>query len=240
MPKAVCRLALLPVAMVLLTTCTIRNIETHSPIATVFKSPIPLADPTVSVSPVPTQTPLPPPTSTPASTSTPLPQVPIAADWLTYTHKSGVSIQYPANWQVSAYPSYSSVVFGIQLDEALIPGYRVVLDVYDRSHKDRAIADPYTWQPNEGGYEVHWAKPISIEAASGLEFVWGLYYDHRWDTRPELYAIYYSEKYELDVRLSTPIDDGSIGLIETNGFTDTIPSRFLVFEHMMKSVKINH
>ena len=49
----------------------------------------------------------------------------------------------------------------------------------------------------------------------------------------------YSEKYELHVRLSTPIDDGSIALIETNGFTDTILSRFVVFEHMMKSVKIN-
>ena len=239
MPKAVFRLALLLTAMVLLATCTIRKIETDSPSATVFKSPIPLVDPTAFVSPVPTQTPLPLPTSTPAPTSTPLPQVPIATEWLTYTHESGVSIQYPANWQVNTDPSYGTVVFGIRLDEAFIPSYRVVLDVYDRSHKARAIANPYTWQPNEGGYEVHWAKPISIEAASGLEFVWGPYYDHRWDARPELFAIYYSEKYELDVRLSTPIDDGSIGLIERNGFTDTIPSRFVVFEHMMKSVKIN-
>jgi hypothetical protein len=239
MPKAVFRLALLLTAMVLLTTCTIRNIETDSPIATVFKSPTSLVVPTAFVSPIPTQTPLPLPTSTPAPTSTPLPQVPIATNWLTYTHESGISIQYPANWQVTSNPSYGTVVFGVQLNEAFIPSYRVVLDVYDRSHKDRAIANPYTWQPNEGGYEVHWAKPISIEAANGLEFVWGPYYDHRWDTRPQLHAIYYSEKYELDIRLSTPIDDGSIALIETNGFTDTIASRFVVFEHMMKSVKIN-
>ena len=239
MPKAVFRLALLLTAMVLLTTCTKRNIETNSPIATVFKSPIPRADPTASVSPVLMQTPFPPPTSTPAPISTPLPQVPIATDWLTYTHKSGVSIQYPANWQVSADPTYNIVEFGIQLDEAFIPSYRVVLDVYDRPRPDRAIANPYAWRPNEGGYKVHWAKPISIEAASGLEFVWGLYDDHRWDARPELYAIYYSEKYELDLRLCASIDDGSIGLIETNGFTATIPSRFAVFEHMMNSMKIN-
>jgi hypothetical protein len=239
MPKAVFRLALLLTAMVLLTTCTIRNIETDSPIATVFKSPTSLIAPTAFVSPIPTQTPLPLPTLTPAPTSTPLPQVPIATEWLTYTHESGVSIQYPANWQVRSNPSSGIVVFGIQLDEAFIPSYRVVLNVYDRARKDRAIANPYAWQPNEGGYEVHWAKYISIDSASGLEFVWGPYYDHRWDTRPELYTISYSEKYELDVRLSTPIDDGSIALIETNGFTDTIASRFVVFEHMMKSVKIN-
>ncbi len=239
MPKAVFRSVLLLTAMVFLTTCTTRSSETISPIPTVFESPLAFVDPTVFVSPIPTQTALPLPTSRPAPTSTPLPQVPIATEWLTYTHESGVSIQYPANWQVRSNPSYNTVVFGIQLDEAFIPSYRVVLDVYDRSHKDRAIANPYTWQPNEGGYEVHWARPISINVASGLEFVWGSYYDHKWDTRPTLNAIYYSEKYELDVRLSTPIDDGSIELIETNGFTDTIASRFVVFEYMMKSVEIN-
>ncbi len=239
MSKAVFPFVLLLIAMVFLTTCTTKSSETISPIATVFKSSLPFVSPAVFVSPIPTQTALPLPTSSPAPTPTPFPQVPIATGWLTFTHESGVSLQYPANWQVRSNPSYNMVVFGIQLDEGFIPSHRVVLDVYGRSHKDRAITNPYTWQPNEGGYEVHWANPISIAVASGLEFVWGSYYDRKWDTRPTLYAVYYSEKFELDVRLSTSIDDGSIKLIETNGFTDTIASRFAVFEHMMKSVYIN-
>jgi hypothetical protein len=238
MPKTVFRFVLLLTALVFLTTCTTSRSETISPIATVFESPVPSVNLTAFASPIPTQTPLPLPTSTPASTPTPLAQVPIATEWLTYTHESGVTIQYPANWQIRSNPTYGQVVFGIQLDEAFIPNYRVVLDVYHRPLKDRAIANPYTWQPNEGGYEVHWAKPISVDEASGLEFVWGGYYEHKWDTQPTLNAIYYSERYELDVRLVTSIDDRSIELIETDGFTDTIASRFGVFEHMMKSLEI--
>ena len=180
--------------------------------------------------------------ASPLATAAPTPilQVPVVSEWLTYTHESGVSVEYPAQWQVQPNPPAGTVLFGIQLDEAYIPSHRVILDVFDRPLKDRAITDPYTWQPNSGGYEVQWAKPISVENASGLEFVWSSYPDQTGQISPSfLQANYYSDEYELDIRLSTSIEGDSLELIETIGITDTIASRFAVFEHMVNSVKVN-
>jgi len=223
----------------ILYACMSTTDVTISPIATFPTSPSPRVSPTVLPYPVTTQSSQPLPTLTPVPTATPIPQPPVATDWLTYTHAGGVSVQYPANWQANPNPGYNYVDFGIGVDLKSAPNYWVRLDIYHRPAKDRAITNPYTWQPRDGNDEVHWAKPISIDAATGLEFVWGDYYDHRWDIRPTLNAIYYSETYELDIRLSTFFDDRSIELIETIGFTETISSRFGVFEHMVQSVKIN-
>ena len=106
--------------------------------------------------------------------------------------------------------------------------YNVRVDVYDRPIKDKALADPHTWVPNEGRYEIRWEKPISIENANGLEFIWGI--PNATQTSQVgglLIAIYYSEQHALEVRLQTD--------------ADTIPTgsnRFSIFEHMVQSVRI--
>jgi len=99
------------------------------------------------------------------------------------------------------------------------------VDVYHRPIKDKAIADPHTWVPNEGRYEVLWERPISIENADGLEFIWGIPAENQ--IGGFLIAIYYSELHELEVRLST--DAASI---------PTESDKFDVFEYMVESVRI--
>ena len=104
--------------------------------------------------------------------------------------------------------------------------YNVRVDVYDRPVKDRAIADPHTWGPNEGSYEILWEKPISIENADGLDIIWGIPNVTN-QIGGVLLAIYYSEQRELQVNLRTD--------------ADTIPTdtnRFSIFEHMVQSVRI--
>lgn len=87
------------------------------------------------------------------------------------------------------------------------------------------MTDPHSWGPNEGGYEVLWEKPISIQDADGLEFIYGIPSDN--PVSGWLTAIYYSEKHGLEVRLDS--------------FADTIPTesnKYNIFEHMVKSVRI--
>lgn len=94
------------------------------------------------------------------------------------------------------------------------------------------------WKRNEGEYEVRWEKPISIDGAEGLEFVWGAVRDNRWDTAPSLNAIYYSEQHELDIRLSTYFNLGYMEISQAPGFADIISSKFSIFEHMVHSVHL--
>jgi hypothetical protein len=202
-----------------------------------------LSTPASTAKPVPTNTISAPPTLTTVPTTIPttIPPFPITRDWLTYVHPNGVSIQYPKNWQIEPNPKYYYVDFRLaDSEEIILSNYRIRLEVFARSPKDKESTNPYNWQPNEGGYEVHWAKPISIDSASGLEFVWGSIrqYDHTWDSKPYLYAIYYSEQYELAISLWTIFDSESLDLVATNGFTNTISSRFNVFEYMAQSIQI--
>ncbi|MEJ5309155.1 MAG: hypothetical protein WHX52_05250 [Anaerolineae bacterium] len=113
------------------------------------------------------------------------------------------------------------------------------MEVYNRPRKERAITDPHSWEGNEGGYKVHWEKKISIESAEGLEFVWGAVLDNQWDTAPSLEAVYYSEQYELDIRLSTAFDIPYLELMQSSDPAGAISARFGIFEHMVQSIRIN-
>ena len=225
-----------------LAACTVPSpFISQIPLPSTLSTPTPVnvTSPTATKLPAPKPSPIPSPSPSPSPlpTATFAVSAPIAIGWSTYTHYNGLSVQFPVNWLVDVQPN--DVVYFAHPDaKTLGPNYTVRLEIYSRPLKDRAYANPYTWQPNEGGYEVRWAKPISIDAAKGLEFVWGAYDGGQWYGRPSLDAIYYSERYELDVRLDTYIDNETLKLLNTGNFTVAIPSRFGVFEYMVNSVRL--
>lgn len=137
--------------------------------------------------------------------------------WATYKFSAGVTFEYPSEW----------IIISQDVNWVWFSGYgeNVRVNVYDRPAERKAVANPHTWGTNEGGYEVLWEKPISIENAAGLEFIWGQPSNDQ--IAGYLYAIYYSEQHELDVRLSTDSDTITID-------SDT----FRAFEHMVQSVRI--
>jgi len=152
-----------------------------------------------------------------------------------------VAFQYPVGWQVRITRELADEISGTfespSYDAILAPNYhRVRFNIYDRPFEQRDVANPSTWQPNEGGFEVLWAKPITITAAGGVEFVWGSHWQQ--EAPPRLYAIYYSEQYELDIRLSTAMDNESLQIAKTRGFTDTVAARFAFFEHIVDNIRI--
>ena len=155
-------------------------------------------------------------------------------DWVTYVFTAGVSVEYPSGWAI-----VPSVYDFVDFRPPTGGNYSVRLEVYDRPLQNRATADPHSWEGNEGGYEVHWEKPISIQNADGLEFIWGVIRDNQWEGLPFLMAVYYSEQYELDVRLTTAFDSQSAEMAQTLGLTDTISTNFGIFDHMVQSVHIN-
>jgi hypothetical protein len=210
------------------------TVMTTTPLVT--ESPTLLASPTIPVQPTVISTFNPYPEPIPTQTLIPVPPPPVATSWLTYTHLSGVSLQYPADWQVEGDNPMELVVFHPSGASGGIS--RMVLRIYDRPLEERVVTDPYTWQPNEGGYEVQWAKPISTLEAEGLQFAWGRYSNaDGWQAT--LMAIYYSEPNELDIRLSTELDYESLQLVESVGFDEVIATRFQVFEQMAQSIVIN-
>jgi len=139
--------------------------------------------------------------------------------WTTFTFDAGVSFAYPSTWTIISSQGDSVEFSGF----SSIPYLRV-----EANHlpiEEKAIGDPHSWQPNEGGYEILWEKPISIENAKGLEFIWGTPADDQLSAM--LIAIYYSEQHELEVRLSTNSER-----------TPSESDSFNVFEYMVQSVRI--
>lgn len=152
------------------------------------------------------------------------------ATWLMFTHEMGVSIKYPADWNSEF--SADRAVF-------LSPdGSRILWEIYPRPLSERALTDPNTWVPNQGGYEIHWSKEISIPHAEGLEFIWGVYQGNAWDVAPQLMAVLYSEESELDIRLSTFFDSEIMAKLDEEGPDRTISTHFEVFEQMLQSMQI--
>jgi len=200
------------VLIVVLTACSAES--TDLPTKPTFND---ATEPEIStvVSPIATVAPIPTPTDIVVVQPT-LEEI----KWATYIFGVGVSFEYPEDWIVR-YSQEDSVEF---LGFPHLP-YNVRVDVYHRPIKDKAIADPHTWVPNEGRYEVLWERPISIENADGLEFIWGIPAENQ--IGGFLIAIYYSELHELEVRLST--DAASI---------PTESDKFDVFEYMVESVRI--
>jgi hypothetical protein len=152
------------------------------------------------------------------------------AGWLIYTHELGVSIKYPVDWS-SEFTADGAIFLSPD-------GSRILWEIYPRPVSERASTDPNTWVPNQGGYEIHWSKSISIPDAEGLEFIWGTQLGNSWGVAPQLMAILYSEDAELDVRLSTFFDIEAIATLEEEGPDPTISKHFEEFEQMLQSVQI--
>jgi hypothetical protein len=177
------------------------------------------------------------PVHTPQATITALPTA--ATKWSTYVFTEGVSVEYPAGWIVTPYTTLSLVDFSSTAEKYDPMMFTVRVELYLRPMADHEITDPHSWENNEGGYKVHWEKPISIESAEGLEFMWGVIQQGQWWTPPSLNAVYYSKLYELDVRLKTSFDRENIELITMADLPESMAARVTVFEHMVQSVRFN-
>ena len=177
------------------------------------------------------------PVHTPPATVTALPTA--VTSWSTYVFPEGVSVEYPTGWIVTPYTTLSLVDFSSTAEKYDPLMFTVRVEVYLRAMADREITDPHTWEDNEGGYKVHWEKPISIEGAEGLQFVWGVIQHGQWWTPPSLQAVYYSELYELDIRLTTFFDRENIVVATMVDLPESIAARVSVFESMVQSVRFN-
>jgi hypothetical protein len=198
--------------VVALTACTVKS--TGLPIGSTFNSATKPAtsivvSPTITLASVPT----------PAEIVVTQPAL-RKMKWATYVFDAGVSFQYPADGIVVS-SQEDSVEF---LETPYLP-YNVKVNVYHRPAKDKAVTDPHSWGANEGGYKILWEKPIAIEGADGLEFIWGIPADKK--IGGVLYAIYYSKQRELEVRLRTDAD-----------IVPDKSNKFGVFEYMVQSVQI--
>ena len=169
--------------------------------------------------------------------ATPTPAYPLVTAWQVHHSSDGIDIEYPADWQVEVNEAHKKTCFSLSPNDPAMPNFRICLEVYDRPLSDRRIADPFSWPPNDAGFVVGWSQPIAIEAAEGVEFLWGDHDDLARFVPASLPAIYYSETFELDVRLMTDVDPESRSLFMTGGY-EGIAARFAVFEHMAQSIRI--
>lgn len=176
------------------------------------------------------------PFNTPPATVTVLPAT--VASWSTYVFAEGISVEYPTGWIVIP-AAFSDVDFSSTAEKYDPLLFTVRVEVSLRPIADGEITDPHSWEDNEGGYKVHWEKPISVEGAEGLEFVWGVIQHGEWWTRPSLQAVYSSELYDLDVRLTTYFARENIELAKMVDLPESIATRVTVFEHMVQSVRFN-
>ena len=202
-------------------------------LTTIPTSTVPVEASTESPLILPSSTPV----RTPQATVTALPKT--VTSWSTYVFTEGVSVEYPTGWIVTPDKTLSLVDFSSRAEKYDPLMVTVRVEVYLRPVADRETTDPHTWEDNEGGYKVHWEKPISIEGAEGLEFVWGVIQHGQWWTPPSLQAVYYSELYELDVRLKTSFDREYIELATMVDLPKSIAARVTVFEQMVQSVRFN-
>ncbi len=177
------------------------------------------------------------PTATLAATAVPCPVPTAIPAWHAYQFPNGVVADYPAGWAVEPgdVPLDPSSAWFRPADPTQRP---VGVEVYHRPLAERGVSDPYTWQPNEGGYEVHWSQVVQSDGLDGILFVWGVRRDSAWETPPWLMAILYSPQHELEVRLTTEFTPSDVGLAHTVGLADVVAGQFGDFVHMVASVRI--
>lgn len=161
--------------------------------------------------------------------------------WPVFMFPEGMSVDYPAGWllEPSTYDETQHSVWFVAPETA---GPSVSFEMYHRPLQEMDIADPFTWQPNEGGYQVYWSGPITtVQGLVGIEFVWGAYSEGEgtWDAPPQLMVIYYSSEYEMDVRLITQLAP-TLDLAETTSLTETVAAQFGSFHRMAERAPVPH
>jgi hypothetical protein len=205
-----------------------------------------------TATPVPTQTQLPSATvSSPPTQSVPWTPVPLSViEWIRYEHdKSGVTVEYPSDWCTihlrgdedwNEYTDYHISYFGPPECESwrgLVQEYPgVILEIYRRPLQSRSVTDPHTWQPNEGGCKVQWERPVSVPNAEGLQFVWAS--DDFDGPCRTVMTIYYSQSFELEIRLSTDIPPAVWEKAISEGFEEAVASDYAILDYMSRSIRI--
>jgi len=160
-----------------------------------------------------------------------------APAWLAYRFASGVTLEYPASWavEVGDAPGGPESAWFRPGDPSL-PA--VGVDIYHRSLAEQSVADPHTWQPNEGGYDVRWSQAVKADDLKGILFIWGALLEGEWDGPSWLIVIYCSPDHELDIRLTTEFTSIDPEQAETIGLAEIVTTRFAEFRHMIESVQI--
>jgi hypothetical protein len=160
--------------------------------------------------------------------------------WPVFMFPRGMSVDYLAGWFCEP-NTYDENQHSVGFYPPETDGLPVVVEMYHRPLQERETANPFTWQPNQGGYQVHWSRPITtVQGLVGIEFVWGAYSEGEktWDAPPQLMVVYYSAEHELDVRLTTSFDKPALDLLETSSPTETVAAQFSVFHRMAQSVRL--
>jgi hypothetical protein len=161
--------------------------------------------------------------------------------WPVFMFPRGMSVDYPAGWLLEP-STYDETQHSVWFVAPAVAGPSVGVEIYHRPTQERDVANPFTWQPNQGGYEVHWSRPITtVQGLVGIEFVWGAYLENQqtWDTPPQLMVVYYSPEHELDVRVSASFDASTLDLLDTASLTETVATQFGLFHHMAQSVRLH-
>ena len=236
------------ILLIFWTSCHQQNIASVSTISTTAS---------ISETITPTPSPLSPVSSAPISPTSQ--SYPVASAWAGFTYAlTGEAFLYledPQDWQVSVYPSTprqpisptlavfprgkffypTHPTFTIRVDN-----FAVNLAVFYRSPEDWAATTPHQSAANsQGETTVLWEKPIQQATPTGLMYILGspdIPYSSIGFV--QLQAVYYDEKNEIGIALKTNIDQDSLLIAETEGFTTTIAQRFQVFEHMANSVRV--
>ena len=189
------------------------------------------------------------PSATVPSATEPQRTVQKITEWSTFTHVSGVSIEYPTGWTVEQFSwgSSDTVYFTLPTagDSNGTAEESITLSIYQRPLAERAVTDPYNWRPNEGAVEVQWAQPVAVDNATGLMFVWAPYdafvppdpFSPYTPLLPSILAIYYSALHELDVRVESNLKEETVEIVRKQWFDAAIPQQEPIFLHMVQSVR---
>ncbi len=148
----------------------------------------------------------------------------------------GLSLDVPAGWVLENSTGPGSIESAwLRPPDPADPA--IGIEVADRPLSDRAVTDPFTWMPNEGGYEVHWSQLTTINGLEGLLFVWGVQQAGAWESPPWLMAIFYDEHRELDIRLTTEFTAQQLEFTNTAGLAEAVNNGFIDFKQVLQSLK---
>ncbi len=152
-----------------------------------------------------------------------------------YVSPSGLRVEYPAGWslELSDSPCGPESVWFRSPDERHAD---IGLELYPRPLEERSVAEPFTWMPNEGGYEIHWSKPVTAGDLDGLLFVWGVQQEGLWDGPLTLMAVFYDAHRELDIRLISEFGQRQLNEAYANGLEKAVKADFDFFTQMLASL----
>src|SRR4030067_1827942 len=150
MSKPIFCVYLILLSVILLSACDLS--ETTSPIA--ITSRLSTERPPSSLNPMPSSSYTIIPIATPIPA--PIPFLPTVTAWSTFTNPKGVSLEYPANWQIKTITTYDHPLFTLDTMSGVSTYYYIYLNVFDRPIEEQRITDPHVWESPDYSYEILW------------------------------------------------------------------------------------